>query len=245
MTLSLILPFFHKSLWFEAAFPLTDCYRAPDTEVVCVLDAPNDEWRVMRLVKANPNVKFKVLVNDVPHPWRPPCIPLNVGIRHASGDYVALFSPESIIRLPTHDYLVWWQSQNITGGLLWHDVPIEPSDPVSVNALSIATCLHHHPFFWFGYGFLMCPKAALEEICGYDESRTGYGGDDNDLRARLLDTGRKMVIDPEIKIFHPKHSSLAKRSWPNAPLAKTDVKAKQGETWGKTKFRVAHDWTKQ
>ena len=82
------------------------CLMDPAYEIVLVLDEPSEEEEVLAAIRNKfTQFKFRVLVNDKEHPWRTPSKCLNVGIRHAQADFVAVMSPESILMLPTPEYL--------------------------------------------------------------------------------------------------------------------------------------------
>ncbi len=89
--LSVILPFFRKFGEFQRVLPLNLPYlERPDLEVVLVLDENTEERAVLALLEHCPGVRWKVIVNDVPHPWRPPCRAINVGLISATSE-VAIF----------------------------------------------------------------------------------------------------------------------------------------------------------
>jgi hypothetical protein len=50
----------------------------------------------------------------------------------------------------------------------------------------------------------MCaPLAALTEIRGYDEANGAWGGDDDNVRLRLIMSGLNMKYVPSAKALHP------------------------------------------
>lgn len=48
---------------------------------------------MLALLAQHSKVRWKVVVNDEPHPWRPPHRAINVGLRDATGHYVLEASP--------------------------------------------------------------------------------------------------------------------------------------------------------
>jgi len=247
MNLSYILPFYQKAELFRLMLPVNDCYRQPDVEVVCVLDDPAEENDVLGIVKSNPDIKFRVIVNDWKHDWRPPCIPYNVGIRHALAGHVVLTDPESAIVLPRNDHLLQLVTEDFRccyGGITWIGDDFKLGDPAALIRQKImvteATC---SPWSLL-IGLLVAPKLALERICGFDERRTGYGWDDTDLRIRLCRLGYRWCVAGTVKIFHAMHDNAPHRVESNEPMSPNIMLQDQKESWGKAFCRVAWDWNK-
>ena len=247
MLISYILPFYHKADWFRMSLPMNLCFRTPAAEVICVLDDPADEEPVLQIVRDTPDVRFKVIVNDWEHPWRPPCIPINVGIRQALSPHVVIVSPESIISLPFPAYLesaIGKNWRDMIGGLLWNVSDIETKDTPDLLRMKIvreevAQLPKPH-----GLGFLLCQRHALESIHGLNESLAEFGGEDSELRARLMRYGQRMTIDPCVRIFHPWHESGSNRDG-HAPGGPSVVISGQKETWGTAFNRTVWDWSKR
>lgn len=243
--LSFVIPFYRKAKAFHRALIATDAYHCCEVELVCVLDDPSDEADVLNLVKLYPYTKFRVIVNNTPHIWRPPCSAVNVGVRHALASHVAILSPESILKLPTPRYLQEMIDADFRAarvGLLWH-IPVLNEDQVWQPSFFYAcadTWLTTHAPDNFGYGFILCQKWAFEQIRGMDETRTGYGKDDDDLRFRLARFGVNIVIDGRIQVLHMTHETPRRDPMSYAP-AWPGVVAPQKD-WGREFSRVAYDW---
>lgn len=247
MLISHVIPFFHKAQIFRQLVPMSDCYRQETSELVLVLDDPGEERDVLDVVKAHPEIKFRVIVNDRAHEWRPPCIPINVGIRHAEAPHVLIHSPETIITLPHGNYLVELLGQDwraMYAGIIWTVSGIQPEDGPSVirSKMAVAVATQRPAYS----GFLLVHKYELRQICGYDESRTAWGRDDDDIRLRLMQIGTKYIHDPNIRVFHSHHDGVDRTyseacEWEGNPV----VLNSQRDTWGKAFHRVTWDWRKQ
>ncbi len=97
-------PCYKKFGDFVAVSHINRCFRDKRCELIVVLDEPSEEGAFVEWARSfSGNVK--IIVNDVDHEWRPPCKAINVGIRHALGDYVVYVDPETLILLPYDDYL--------------------------------------------------------------------------------------------------------------------------------------------
>jgi len=239
MKISFILPCYRRAHLLAAMLPFTTAYQHPDCEVVLVLDEPGDEFKIMEIVRANPDIKFRVVVNDAEHDWRPPCIPINVGIRHAEGSHVAILSPETAIVTNWCNHLVDLVDvapDDCFVGSLWHIQRL----PTSTADFTVAE--FNAPMSYTGGGFRLVPKETLESIFGYDESRTSYGGDDTDIQCRITRNGCRTVIDPNIKLFTLWHDAPRCTQPEQQPVSTKIVLNQPG--WGFAFNRVTHDWRK-
>ena len=247
LNISFILPCFRRAAWLRAALPLNEHYRSPDVEVILVLDEPSEEKEVMAIVRDNPGIRFKVIINDWQHAWRPPCIPINVGVRHAVASHIAILSPETMLWMPHPCYLQYLLSKDwrpVYGGVLWHVTDAEPTDGQDLMRGKLCAAEAMRAPSALGFGFILCQRLSFERICGMDEMRAYYGGDDDDLRQRLVMTGHQMMIDPNIRIFHPTHEAGVSRDLPKDESKPTRVMYHQRETWGRAFSRKIWDWSK-
>lgn len=246
MNCSYILPFYHKCELFRMMLQVNDCFRSSGAEVVLVLDEPSEEAKILEIVKSNTDIKFRVIVNDWDHPWRPPCMAYNVGIRHSLADYIVLSDPESAIVMPRPDYpefLVKTDYRMCYGGICWKEDDFKIGDSENLLRHKIQVCEAIRHVWLCGYGFLLAPKMALERICGFDEQRVSYGLDDDDIRVRLVRMGYRMMIDGRIKIFHTMHTDTNRTESRELPGPNITLST-QEESWGKAFSRVAYDWNK-
>ncbi len=232
MTISFILPWYHKLEMFKRAAAFNyPVFAQPGCEVVIVLDEPSEEAELVKYLSSLPDVKWRVLVNDKPHPWRPPCKAINVGIRYAQGEWIAVLSPETVISLPGSGFLVELTRERkcfYTGHLRF----------VKDYALSAPFV----PDFICGYGFMLCQKHWLEAVNGYAENREQWGGDDDDVQMRLQTSCGNKVVLPSIQLRHLKHEHLG-------PVERTEGNEPIGQQmpqydWGRDFDRIALDWFK-
>ena len=93
--LSIIIPFHEKYKELEFALPYNYKEYKKALEVILVIDH-KIEFKKLAFIK-NYDINFKFLENKVNHPWRNPAVSINKGIREAKGEYIMIFSPESIL----------------------------------------------------------------------------------------------------------------------------------------------------
>lgn len=254
--LSIILPYYKKLREFSVAASINAPYFAKsDCEVVLVLDEPSQERQVLDSVRKLDHVKWLVIVNDNEHTWRPPCCAQNVGIRHASGDFILLADPESVFATDAVS-LALDNLQRYVDAFLVGCVTFATFARMKQAAgMDLETIFHtvqrklSIPLF---YGSLCVRRTDLIAVNGYDESLKKWGGDDDNLRLRLMMNGLKMQPIPEMKLLHlsyearlqgqasrhvVQHTQQEKRRIRNPRSA---VANRSG--WGQDFDRIALDW---
>jgi hypothetical protein len=247
MIVSYILPLYKKASLFRMMLPHSACYRSPSAEVVCVVDDPGDEGEVLEIVKACPEVKFRVVVNDWEHAWRPPCIAYNVGVRNTLADHVVFCDPESAIVLPHPTYLerlIVRDYRMCYAGITWNVHDFGEKDASDVIELKLQVSEATSGPWWFTYGLLLVPKIAVERIRGFDESRATYGFDDTDIRIRLCRLGYRCTVDGRIKVFHAAHKNDVDRTAQQVGPGPDIALHAQEQSWGRCYSRIAWDWNK-
>ena len=93
--LTIILPFHQKYAEFKYALPYNYNEYKKAKEIIILIDHTLDRKKLAFLEDYDLN--FKIFNNKVDHPWRNPAVTINKGIDEASGKYVMIFSPESIL----------------------------------------------------------------------------------------------------------------------------------------------------
>lgn len=236
--ISIVLPAFHKFLDLVTAAEHSILYTDKRVELVVVADEPSEErfyhWWINHHSR---RYRVRLLVCDDSHPWRPPCLAINAGIRHSRGLFVIIQSPESVAMFPHHNYLfevlAHQERPFYLTGLLAGAAVADLRDGSSFPRLyanQFRTPIE-------GYGWILFRRKDALAIGGMDESRTTYGGDDDSLRKRLEAYGCTPICDSNIRIVHLDRETRPPRIEPFSRDAKT-VHLKMGTS----AFRVASDW---
>ena len=242
MRLSVVMPFYKRLRAFELALRHNhaNLQGTPEraTEVVLVLDEPSEEESVLQVVKDYPQLAWRVLVNRKEHAWRNPSVPINVGLRHARGDYVLIMSPESIHVTNVPRLLCETAADSggdmAIGKICWCERRV-----VEEKGAARAYAETEPKRF---YGSACAPRAAFEAVRGYDESNKSWGCDDDNVRARLMLRGLKLKYTPFARAIHPledgevNHNRAWQRKKPSRErlgLMRPLEPVANGEDWGR------------
>lgn len=193
--LSIVIPFYKKMKEFRRVFPLNRKYfERNGIEVILVLDCPDEKSELLNYIKQYPFVNWKVIYNDKQHEWRNPAKPINVGIKHATKDYVMVCSPESEF-FNDAIYILRNALENYPKHFAIGKVCFTENN-MTISAENLKE-LRFIPF-----GSIMVKKEYLYQIKGYDEKLVKWGGDDNNVRARLEFIGIQKLFLPEAILLH-------------------------------------------
>jgi len=237
---SVVMPFFRKMKEFRQILPQNaPFFQRNGVEVVIAMDEDSEQEDLLAFIKQYPFINWKIVTNPNKHEWRNPVKAINVGIRHASKRYVMVCSPESQFYSDAiflmRKYLEYYDEHFVIGA-----VAFALEEHIQSNRLSF-----HMP-----YGSIMAKKSDIEAIGGYDESLSAWGGDDDNIRARLEFSGIRKLFLPDVKLIHkePNVEALSKRysrtlsdvQWYQF-LHPIQAKVNHG-SWGNDFDHVVYDW---
>jgi endoglucanase len=241
-SLSVVLPFYKRLRAFELALKYNhaNLQGTPEraTEVILVLDEPSEEEAVLQVVRDYPQLTWRVLVNRREHGWRNPAVPINVGLRHARGEFVLIMSPESI-HVTNVPRVLCERAAEAGGDLAVGKICWCERRVVEEKGAALAFEETEPKRF---YGSACGPRAAFEAVRGYDESNKTWGCDDDNIRARLMLCGLKLKYAPVARAIHPlesgevNHNRLRQRE--KTPLERQSLTRPlspvvNGEDWGR------------
>ncbi|WP_447779830.1 glycosyltransferase family 2 protein [Variovorax boronicumulans] len=244
--LSVVLPFYRKLAEFKRVLPMNAGYWArPGIEVVLALDEPGEEAGVLALIERIPQIRWKVLVNDIAHAWRPPCKAINAGVRCSAGRFVLVHSPESAY-VGDAPALLLQAAMGHARGVAVGRVGFARFDELT-DTLDAAFAREVPPELLLQtfYGSLCCAREAFDAVHGYDESFEEWGGDDDNLRVRLEMAGWQLLACPDAHLLH-----LSDETRTGGEQFDRDVdwirctphEARVGDAgWGRDFHRIAHD----
>jgi len=203
---SIILPFYKKYNDFKRILPINAKYfQRNGIEVIIVMDEPSEKKKVIGLIKKHPFINWRILCNEKDHNWRNPSKAINVGLKNAKKKYVLVMSPESefyndvIFKLRYK--FEFYNNHFLVGRVVFSEF----------NETIDETSLENKIVYY--YGSIMARREDFQKVKGYNEILDEWGGDDDNLRARMEMAGlRKLKIDDAILIHRDCNSSNNKRN---------------------------------
>ncbi len=193
--LSIIMSFYKRHEEFARVLPENaPFFQRNGIEVIIAMDEPTEKEKLLQLLKKYPFINWKLIVNERKHQPRNHAPVLNVALKHATKKYVMQIDPEveyytdiilqmryAIANYPQH-YILAYMAY----------IPYE----MEVNQENI------HSLDFIPWGNIMVERAHLEAINAYDETFLKWGGEDDNLRARLDMLGVKKLLLPQALTIH-------------------------------------------
>lgn len=245
--LSIVMPFYKRLDEFKRVFPpKAKYYQRNGIEVVIVADEPTEQERLLDYIRTYPFINWKVVVNEEDHAWRNPAKAFNVGIRQATKQYVMIMDPElefytDVIYL-LRQKLASYPEHYAIGQVLFMDIR-EEIDGQTLDK-------HRHELI--PYGSIMARKDYFEQIGGFSEHYTEWGGEDDHLRKRLELAGIHRLFFPEAVLIHREDYSLRTLSRneqrariPREVLSEMLLPVHtrvNNDDWGRDFDTVVYDW---
>lgn len=245
--LSIIMPFYKRLDEFKRVFPSkAKYYERNGIEVVIVLDEPTEQKGILEYIRMYPFINWKVVVNNKEHSWRNPAKAFNVGIRQATKQYVMIMDPElefySDAIFLLREKLEFYTEHYAIGQVLFRDIKED------INNLVLDKC--HSELL--PYGSIMAKKEYFEQIGGFYESYTKWGGEDDNLRKRLELSNILPILIEEAILVHREDFSLRTisrneqrnkipRNVLSGMLLPIKIKANDNN-WGNDFNTIIYDW---
>jgi len=189
---SIILPFYKKIDEFREILPLNaKFFQRNGIEVIVVMDHPEGKDELLELTRQYPMINWIVLLNEQHHEWRNPAKAINVGIKASTKDYIMVCSPESHFQTDAVFLLKYYQMNYgacFTVGSVTFSIFGKQSDEKAAQTLP--------------YGSILARKKDFERVGGYTEHFSEWGGEDDNLRAKMEYFGIKKVFVPDARLVH-------------------------------------------
>lgn len=195
--LSVIMPFYKRLETFRLIFAKNAPYfQRNGIEVIIVMDEPTEQAGMLGLMNEYPLINWVLLVNEIDHEWRNPGKAINVGIRHATKQYVLVTDPElefaTDIIYELRNHLDYYPNHYCVGRVIFgsFDDHIHAGNFDQLNLLKLY------------YGSIMAPRACFENISGYSEQYEVWGGEDDNIRTRFDLAGYQRLECPRAMLVH-------------------------------------------
>ncbi len=193
--LSIIMSFYKRYEEFARVLP----HNAPflqrnGIEVIIAMDEPTEKDKLLDLLKEYPFINWKLIVNESKHSPRNHAPVLNVALKHATKKYIMQIDPEveyyTDVVLQMRTAIAHYPKHYILAYMAY--IPYEMEvDPNNVHSLD-----------FIPWGNIMVEKEHLEALNAYDETFLRWGGEDDNLRARLDMLGVKKLFLPQALTIH-------------------------------------------
>lgn len=204
---SIIIPFYRKELEFDYAIRKNFEQYGLVKEVIIIFDEPDDLSKYNYLL--NYNINFVFLMNKEKHPWRNPAVVINEGIKKASGEHCIVLSPETILIVDALKNLLKYTTDDTfcCGSVLFMTYDYYELKNYNLKTLFRMNNTQQQnkncrgPFF---YGSICCKKEKFMSVGGYDinYAKSGWGGEDNDIRNRLVKHGMIRLDVSNANVIH-------------------------------------------
>lgn len=245
---SVVMPFYKKYQVFSKTLTQNAKYfQRNGIEIILSVDEPSEKNEVLNIIKSYPFINWKIIINEVPHKWRSPTKSINVGIKHATKDYILVMGPDSEMAT---DIIYNFRKMSEYYPSYFFVGKVHFTDYDYVFSLNKQ---FHMPTL-LNYGSILVKKKDLLLIGGYDEEFYEWGGDDDNIRARLEKNGvKKMSLNNCILIHREskeeletirlkKHNLNNNKNLRNAFYPQNDKKINLNG-WGVDFSNILYDWS--
>jgi glycosyltransferase involved in cell wall biosynthesis len=186
-SVSVVIPFHNRGRFLDRAIASVLAGGWPQVEILCVDNCSTDHGAEVVQAWAARDPRVRLLVNDRNVIARA----LNLGVRHATGRYVAQLDSDDEYMPRTLAAAVGGLEANPTWGLAisYYELITEEGEPIP--ELGIIKHLEYDPNNHLrvdGAGAVrVWHRAVIEEMGGFDEERYGDFAEDYDLVARVVE----------------------------------------------------------
>lgn len=207
--ISIIIPFYKKYEELKYSLIYNELQFSSVNEVILIIDEFYDNDKLNQfLYLLNYDINFNIYINSENHDWRNPAVVINFGIKMASSTYCLIMSPESILLDNAIKNLYEETSDNTfcVGQILFMTSKVMQNyNNFQLNKLFSNTPTRNNLYIGPVYfGSICCSKKNLLNINLYDDNfnEKGWGGEDNDIRTRLIENNIVMIENKNVKLIH-------------------------------------------
>jgi hypothetical protein len=202
---SIILPYYHKYEEFKFALELNKDQYSLVNEVIIVFDQIIDISKFTYLLDYN--INFKFYTNTETHEWRNPAPVINHGLKMASSEYCIILSPETILSKDAIKHLMDNVDENTfcIGQVIFIEKSKYHAYENKNDILDLFRFTRYRnkdiigPIF---FGSICCSKANFEKVNYYTETFVNWGGEDDDVRNKLIKYGINVKRIKDVKMIH-------------------------------------------
>jgi hypothetical protein len=202
---SIIIPYYQKYEEFKFALELNKDQYSLVNEVIIIFDEIIDISNFTFLLTYN--INFKLYTNTETHEWRNPAPVINHGLKMASSEYCIILSPETILSKDAIKNLMDNVDENTfcIGQVVflkesnYHSY--ENKDHI-LDLFKLSPRRNDNMIGPVYFGSICCSKANFEKVNYYCEDYINWGGEDNDVRNKLVKAGISVKQIKDVKMIH-------------------------------------------
>ncbi len=193
--LSIIMSFYKRYEEFARVLPHNaPFFQRNGIEVIIAMDEPTEKDKLLKLLKQYPLINWKLIVNERKHLPRNHAPVLNVALKHATKKYIMQIDPEveyyTDVILQMRTAIAHYPKHYILAYMAY--IPYEMKvDQNNIRSLD-----------FIPWGNIMVERTYLKTINAYDETFLKWGGEDDNLRARLDMLGVKKLLLSDALTIH-------------------------------------------
>ena len=205
LNVSIIIPFYKKLDDFKYALNYNKHQFEKVNEVILICDEIVCINNFVFLKEYN--INFKFFTNTENHQWRNPAVVINHGIKQAISDYIIILSPETILMENAIIHLV--KNTNNTNYCIGRIVFTNKKTFENNNMIDLLDTSKKNknkiaPLY---YGSICCSKKNLQDVNYYSETFNKWGGEDDDVRIKLIKNGINQIKLDTVNAFHIESTS--------------------------------------
>ena len=205
--LSIIIPYYKKE--DELKYGLSynkDQYKLAK-EVILIIDEPIDDYSKLDFLFTY-GINFRIFMNTEKHGWRNPAPVINHGIMAATSKYCIILSPETILLDNVIKQLV--ENTDEKSFSVGKVIFLQKNDKFeNYMNKSISKHLFRNPYLkntkQIGpvyFGSICCTKENLLKVNNYNEDLILWGGDDDNIREKLIKNNIKCKKLYDVNLIH-------------------------------------------
>jgi hypothetical protein len=217
--ISFVVPVYRRWAYVPLFILRNGFIAGPQFEIVFVIDDPvgvREALASLRYAFDATPCAVRVLAFRQEHEWRPPSRAINAGVWNASGEVIAVASPETVIVPPWPEQEKFDSLARSCAGRCFHTGIIKLASEYELADLKRGPALHESLLARDKgrrgtAGLLVVERAAFIRAGGWHAGWQTYGEDDHEIRVRLQSLGLKMRTEPFIVALNAWFQSAPRR----------------------------------
>ena len=199
--ISVVVPTRNRAQRLRALLASLAEQQAPPFEVV-VVDNASDDDTLAAIAEADAAADVRVHAIHLPQPMGP-AVARNRGWRAARGELI-VFTDDDVVARPGWLAGLYAGHEREPRAVIQGQTVPDPREADRLSAFARSQSASG-PGPWFQTCNIAYPRALLDELGGFDESFWEAAGEDTDLGWRAVESGARVVYEPDAVNWHAVH----------------------------------------